>query len=486
VLIIALTLLTFARVPTAEFVRWDDRGTLHQNPRLNPPTWSHLAAYWREWDRGEHGLYVPVTATVWTALAAVGRVDPPDLAGVALNPWVFHGASVIVHVISAVLAFQILNRLIGSPVAAMLGAMIFAVHPVQVEPVAWASGLKDVLSGMLALAAILAYVIAAQRSQQRGARVTYVVAIVMALLAMLAKPSAVMVGPICFVIDALLIRRSARRATLAVLPMLIIALPIALIARHVQQVNDVPSVALWNRPLVALDAITFYLVKLVTPWNLVIDYGRRPEVILGRRLLIVSALVPIVVTALLLRWRRREPAAGALIFLLALLPVLGLATFQFQQFSTVADHYLYLAMLGPALLIAWFVAGRGRIARAIAAAVVLLLAARSFHQTGYWHDDFALLPHVLRVNPRSFAVTSNLGGAYQQQASNEHFYAVAAEQEGNLAAAGLHRRNARVALERAIKLFDESAKLSPPASTHRAGALQNLAAAQRAAAELSQ
>src|SRR5829696_10405736 len=87
--LVALVVVTFGRLTTAEFVRWDDRYTLQLNPRLNPPTWTNLANYWREWRTGEFGLYMPVTQTLWSGLAAIGRLDQPDVAGATLNPWVF-------------------------------------------------------------------------------------------------------------------------------------------------------------------------------------------------------------------------------------------------------------------------------------------------------------------------------------------------------------------------------------------------------------
>ena len=104
--------------------------------------------------------------------------------------------------------------------------------------------------------------------------------------------------------------------------------------------------------------------------------------------------------------------AAGLIFILALLPVLGFSTFQFQQFSLTADHYLYVALLGPAIAIASAsIAGRPGI-HIGEGVIVLLLAGQSFAQARYWHDDFVLFPHVFRVNPDSFLARNNLGTAY--------------------------------------------------------------------------
>src|SRR3954469_14334482 len=75
-LLLALVLLAFAPLFRAEFVRLDDPYTLHQNPRMNPPSWANVRSYWREWRSGADGLYVPVTYMLWSALAAVARVEP--------------------------------------------------------------------------------------------------------------------------------------------------------------------------------------------------------------------------------------------------------------------------------------------------------------------------------------------------------------------------------------------------------------------------
>ena len=462
VLLLAVTLLTFCRLFTAEFVKWDDAFTLHHNPKLNPPSWSAVAGYWRDWRTGEFGLYIPLTYTVWSGIAALGTVGQSDLAGITLNPWVFHAANVLVHAISALLVFEILVRLLRSALGATLGAMLLAIHPVQVEPVAWASGMKDLLSGMLALGAVLQYLIAAQHDSPRRARLHFILASVLAALAMLAKPSAVVVGPICVVLDALLMRRSLRKALISAAPMLLIAIPVAIIARMVQDVNNVQPAPLWARVFIAADAITFYLYKLVMPLHLALDYGRRPDVVFDRAITYVIWIIPAAVAIALWRWGRREIIAAALIFLLALLPVLGLTTFLFQQYSTVADHYLYLAMLGPALALGWLITKwPARSVIVTASVLIALLAARSFAQTRHWLDDLRLFPHVLRINPQSFAAHNNLGLAYEERAAHEQAYAAAAEQEGDLAQSAGHARRHDEFLRRAAEHFSLAADLNP-------------------------
>src|SRR5207249_4089287 len=93
----------------------------------------------------------------------------PDIMGASLNPWVFHTANVFVHLLAVLVAFAILRRLLRRVAAeaaaewgAFFGAAVFATHPVQVEPVAWVSGLKDVLCGLLVLVSLWQYLLWAE------------------------------------------------------------------------------------------------------------------------------------------------------------------------------------------------------------------------------------------------------------------------------------------------------------------------------------
>jgi len=107
-------------------------------------------------------------------------------------------------------------------------------------------------------------------------------------------------------------------------------------------------------------------------------------------------------------------AAGVFFFAAALLPTLGLIPFRFQTFSTVADRYSYLALLGPSLVLAWGLAllpARARtITGGVCAAGLLLMGLGSLVQVTYWRSSVALFDHALAVNPRSWMAHTNLGG----------------------------------------------------------------------------
>src|SRR5688572_30619621 len=110
--ILALLLVTgavFGRVVGNDFTWWDDNETIHQNPDLNPPAASGVLRYWKE---PHMGLYVPVTYSVWGAVASVAYVEQPGAFGIRLLPGVFHAASLLVHVGTVVVVFALLRRLL--------------------------------------------------------------------------------------------------------------------------------------------------------------------------------------------------------------------------------------------------------------------------------------------------------------------------------------------------------------------------------------
>jgi Flp pilus assembly protein TadD len=398
----------FVRVLGHGFLGWDDLRNVAENPHLNPPTWAgtlHL------WGHAYADLYVPLTFTAWALLARA-----------TFEPWIFHAASLAVHAAAAVAAFRLLSKLVPSAPAACAGALLFALHPLQAETVGWMSGLKDLLSGLFGVLALSSYVELA-----RGRRASFLPATILFLLALLSKPSAVAVPAIAAVLDLAVLRRRPREVAPALAPWFAIAAGWSLLARAAQPAAGVVAVPLAARILVAGDALAFYAGKLVWPLGLAPDYGRAPEVVLagGPAWIAGAAAILLVLAAAIVVLRGqggplRALAVGILLAVAGVAPVLGLVPFDFQRYSTVADHYLYLAMLGPAWAAADLLSGRARApALAAAGAALLLLAILAFRQAGFWRDDETLWLHTLEVNGKSWTAEDNLGQALARQGRRE-------------------------------------------------------------------
>jgi hypothetical protein len=146
-----------------QFVRWDDHAILYQNPTLNPPALSSLQSWWTT---PHQRLYTPVAYTLWGLIAWLARVPPDPGTGIALNPHVFHTANLVLHLLTSTAAYFLLKRLLGIRWPAAAGAMLFAIHPVQVESVAHASGIQGLLCGLFGLTAVWLYLHAVTSKNQ--------------------------------------------------------------------------------------------------------------------------------------------------------------------------------------------------------------------------------------------------------------------------------------------------------------------------------
>jgi tetratricopeptide (TPR) repeat protein len=176
---------------------------------------------------------------------------------------------------------------------------------------------------------------------------------------------------------------------------------------------------LWARPVIVADSLSFYLGKLVWPVDLGPDYGRTPPLVLAQGGQYLPALGLLVLGATLWRVRvqYRELWLAMGVFVASLLPVLGGVSFLFQEHSTVADRYTYLALLGPALGVAgWLRRPRRWWSWGVAGLLVLALCGwRSAAQVRVWQNTATLFAHALRINPLSAPSHNNLGWVLARQ-----------------------------------------------------------------------
>jgi protein O-mannosyl-transferase len=431
-LLIIAVLAVYALCVGAEFISWDDPVNVTANPHLQSPAMESIGWFW---SNPYEKLYIPLTYTIWTILAKVSVVGAPGTEGVELNPFVFHAANVICHAIATVLVFHLLRRVARNVWVCAAGAMLFAAHPVQVEAVAWVTALRDVLSGALALGAVWMFLEAAQpvpidnnasKNRKRLGELQaqpwarwefYAASTLLFALALLAKPSVVAAVPLVLILHWLSPTHRWRVVIALLVPWLILALIDVLITRNVQTLGPpADGGRWWLRPLIAGDALAFYLYKLVLPIRLGLFYDRTPQAVIEHGWIWFTWIFPVVVFGLVCWFGRkvRWPVAAVLLFIAGVLPVLGLIPFAFQTYSTVADHYLYLSMLGPALALAMGMSAvssmRIKPAALACGAMFLILCGLTVAQTRYWHDSTSLFYHAYVVNAQSPEATLLLAG----------------------------------------------------------------------------
>jgi protein O-mannosyl-transferase len=386
--LIAATWVVFGPSVRASFVFWDDPDLVYNNPGLCPPSLAHVADFWT----GPYEkLYTPLAYTTWSVVAAIEGVQPDQ----PLHPGPFHLLNLLLHTAAVVLVFLLLQELTGTIWPAWAGAMLFALHPLQVEPVAWVSGMNNLLCGVFSIAALWQYVLFAKRNN----RWRLALATALYAAALLSKPTAIVLPLLAAALDLGFLRRTPKQVAGPCCLWLAMAVPIGVISHNLQPPTTTPLP--WHsRIVVAVDAVGFYAAKLFAPVNLAIDYEQTPaRMLLHPMAALAGALVLLVAVIGLVRsgaWLRAPLAMG----LMALLPVLGLVPFDFQSTSTVADRYMYLPMIGIALGAAETMRRiKSPGVRAAAGIVLGLLAVRSFEQVGVWHNTASLAAAEFQIDP---------------------------------------------------------------------------------------
>jgi len=440
--VLLLVTAVYAEVLTFEFLPfWDDDTNIHRNPLYSPLSWGSLLLFWKG---PFQQLYIPVTYSVWAALVALSRV----IAGTGLsvgpiNAVLFHGTNLLVHLLSTAMIFVILRRLLVAQFsrslvsnerilcAAAVGALTFAIHPIQVEAVAWVSGLRDLLGGALSLAAIALFLswLDASSLSAKSRWIRYAGSSLLLLLAFGSKPGSVVTPALALICGAWLLQAERRswKPLLWLLPWFAIAVAEVIMTSKAQPAAELARslVPLWARPLVAADAVAFYLWKLLwpcEPWGLCADYGRSPNALFDQGILFWSWLVPVGVTGVLLAFKKSRLFLLPLALLvIGVLPTLGLVPFNFQVVSTVSDRYLYLAMLGPAVAMAFLIAHASiRVSLGLSGVLIPFWVVLSLLQLPQWVSGSLFFPATLSRNPTSwksrhnYACTLDAQGKYPE------------------------------------------------------------------------
>lgn len=428
---VAAVLIAYApafKYPMLPF--WDDDVNVHANPYLTPSTLANLKALWA---RPYVQLYVPVSYTAWMAISWASRAaHTGSLTQGPLDPAFFHGANLLLHSLAAWTVYRLLLlclRRLGSQapeLPALAGSLLFALHPLQVEPVAWVSGLRDVLGGSLFLLALLGFMRWGNAAPAApfyrsgswwGATLLYA-------LSLGAKPAAVALPAVALLGGWAVLRLPGRRLAGAVIPWFAIAAAWSLLTRLWAQTDVGIQTAVsppWARPLIAADSVAFYMSKVFVPWPLLADYGRSPASVMASGSLYWMWLAPAIAAGLCAAWRQTRPYLVPLaLFAICIAPVSGLVPFNFQSVSTVADRYAYTALFGAALALGLLCSRFPHAALATAAVALAGCAVAVRLQLPAWSSGEALVVSVLRHNPESWKARHNYGfalddrGAYRE------------------------------------------------------------------------
>jgi protein O-mannosyl-transferase len=401
-LVLCVVFIAYAPAITGGFV-WDD------GAHVTRPELQHLHGLWRIWfDLGATQQYYPLLHSAFWVEQKLWGID--DVVA-------YHVTNLVFHATAAWLVMLIVRRL--SLPGAWLTGLIFALHPVCVEAVAWISEQKSTLSAVFYLGSMLAY-LGFDRTRRKFA---YALALGLFVLALLTKTvTATLPAALLVILWWKRGRLDWKRDVLPLLPWFVLGATAGLFTAWVEQQYVVAHgvhfvLSPLQRVLIAGRAIWFYVGKLIIPTNLTFNY---PHWTVDSKqawqyLFPLGVLAVAGALALLARWDR-GPLAAFLFFVGTLFPALGfLNVFPFV-YSYVADHFAYLASLG---FITPLAVGLTRAAQrvpldstwrgALGGLLLVSLGTVTWHQSGMYQDAEVLYRETALRNPASWLAHNNLG-----------------------------------------------------------------------------
>ena len=404
-LLCALVLVAYAPALHGGFI-WDDKPLLIDSALVRAS--DGLRRFWLTTEAPD---YWPLTSTTFWVEWRLWGMDPTG----------YHVTNVALHAASALLAWALLARL-GVP-GAYLAALLFAVHPVNVESVAWIAQRKNLVALVFLLPSVLLYLESDARARDRPpgrADARYWASLGLFVLAMLGKGSVATLPAILLLLvwwrhGSLRPRDLARVAPFAAAGGGLVLVNVWFQTHGTGPLRDVGWL---DRVLGAGAVVWFYLSKAILPVGLSFVYPQW-SVSAARPVWWLAAAAAVLVTAALWRGRagRARPVFVAwAFFVLALVPVMGLTDVYFMKYSLVADHYQHVALLGVTALVG---AGAGVAYRglrggarpaalAVGGAVVAALALLSARQSAAYRDEETLWRSAVAVNPAAWLAHYNL------------------------------------------------------------------------------
>ncbi len=347
------------------------------------------------WTQSMNEAYTPLTYTVITTFNQL-FAKPGEIA----DTQIFHHLNLSLY-LGCIFALHLLLTALGfAPLACFLGALVFAFHPLHVETVAWATCVRDLLSGFFMLISLFFFV-----------RKKNFATLLFCLAAILSKPSG---WSLLFLYPLFDLRRGFRISLWTLL-----FLPIGWMQSHANieraqhLLTPTPSL---TKILIALDSLTFYLSKLLFPIGLTFDYGRTTARVLSSPFFFVT--LPVIPLLGMLLYRRQRSLLLPLgFFLFSLLPTLGLTPIIFQHISNVADRYAFLAVAALSLVIAKYADRRWLQLLLVPFLIYCALYSQKLIQR--WESEERLLTEMVHANPQSWLGYSGLAKSLFQQGKME-------------------------------------------------------------------
>ena len=401
--ILGISFLTLSPCLKNGFVNLDDQRYVTENRWIMDPSWKILKSIFSQFYAGH---YHPLTLLTYSLEFYLFK----------LNPLPYHATNLFLHLLNTLLVFCVIRRLRSDLLTSSVAALLFSIHPLHVESVAWISQRKDLLYSLFFLGSWICYL----RYREKEKSSDYLLSLILFVLSVLSKSMGVTLPVVLLLSDYLLHRPFNKKIFFEKVPFFVLSILfgiIAFFARAHAETGGPDSLSLFQQLLSFNFILFFFLSKLILPVGLscYYPYFKPAGLSLGNML-----FYPLVVTCLFFigvlssRWSRKIPF-GLLFLLVTLLPVLPLRIF--------AERYTYLPYTGIFYIIgeglSSLLTGRFRSAKMartflliLFTGVIITLITLSYQRCRIWKDSLTLWNDVLRNYPDFLTAYHHRGTTY--------------------------------------------------------------------------
>jgi len=421
IFLIVASCAAFGRIADNDFVNFDDTEYITENPQIK----SGINLQTIKW------AFSSVEMSNWHPLTLLSHTLDWSLFGA--NASGHHLVSLLLHIYAVIFLFLFLNKTTNNIWPSAFAAAFFALHPLRVESVAWASERKDVLSMFFGMASIYTYAFYAESSKLSK----YFLCLILFALSLMSKPMMVTLPFVLMLLDYWPLGRwekalsapienryqLAGRLAWEKAPFFLLTIASSILTFWAQNkegsVSSVEILPFVTQVANAIVSYVAYLGKTFWPVNLAVFYPYEFSLPLGE--ILIPGLILILITAAVIYYIKKLPYlfTGWLWYLGTLIPVIGLVQVGKQA---MADRYTYLPSIGIAVMLAWGIPllfPRKDILKKVlfpaAIAILFTLAILTWTQCGYWENSIKLYNNTLLVTKNNYIIHNNLGLAFYEK-----------------------------------------------------------------------
>ncbi len=401
-------LLIYGQTLSFEFTNWDDDEYVTQNKLIQSLSVDSVKLIFSEF---YYLMYIPLTLFTYAL----------EYYWVGENPALFHASNVALHIANTVGVFILIRHFVSDTRISVLAALIFSLHPLRVESVAWISERKDVLFVFFLLIALIQWV----HWKKENKYSYYIGSVFFLILSALSKATAVLFVPFIFILDAWFFAKGWKIAVKEKIPFVLLALLTGFVQMKgiqgaVENQSDASGYGLFENFLILTYSFVFYWIKLIVPWGLSAYYPLPDKVQQGLHW--GYYLSPVFVVGVLYALWKSWNSQFRWVFFGILWYCAGVFLFLKLRpggFFIAGDRYTYAASIGISLALA---IGIEKLETQLKQKILMFFVGvlgvytlMSWQQTKIWKDSTALFQSVLKHSPDFYMAYVNLGTAYEQK-----------------------------------------------------------------------